>query len=377
MKKRKRKQIKPEQAKIKACATIVLLAFCIFGFSAAHILLPDANVSKAERRPLAQMPDFGLAAITGGTFMSDFEKYSLDQFPMRDWFRSMKACSNYHFYRRGDNNGIYIAGGTAVNMEYPLDSSSVKRAAERFRYVYRRYLADTDANVYVSVIPDKNFFTAAENGYLHMDYETLTKLVTSEMDFAFYIDIFDTLTIYDYYKTDIHWRQENITDTADRLAKAMGARITGDYRKVDLGVSFYGVYYGQAALPMKADRLCIMENNALRSCTVYDFESGGYIPVYDESKLESDDFYDIFLSGSKSLLVIENPCADTKKELIMFRDSFGSSLAPLLVSGYSKITLIDIRYISLDVLDRFVEFRGQDVLFIYSTSVLNNSITIK
>ncbi len=36
------------------------------------------------------------------------------------------------------------------------------------------------------------------------------------------------------------------------------------------------------------------------------------------------------------------------------------------------------RYIDIfDTLDRFIDFESQDVLFIYSASVLNNSIMLK
>ena len=157
----------------------------------------------------------------------------------------------------------------------------------------------------------------------------------------------------------------------------MGLALDGSYSKITADEPFYGVYCGQAALPMEPDTLCYLESDTLAKCTVYDFESDSYIPVYEKSKLLSDDPYEMFLSGSKSLLVIENPNAETDSELIIFRDSFGSSLAPLLASGYKKITLIDIRYISPSLLDRYVEFDTQDVLFIYSTSVLNNSSTIK
>ena len=98
--------------------------------------------------------------------------------------------------------------------------------------------------------------------------------------------------------------------------------------------------------------------------------------VYDMEKAEGNDLYEMFLSGPRSLLVIDNPSADTDKELIIFRDSFGSSIAPLFIEAYSKITLVDIRYISPAYLGRFIEFDGQDVLFLYSTLVLNNSDTI-
>ena len=85
----------------------------------------------------------------------------------------------------------------------------------------------------------------------------------------------------------------------------------------------------------------------------------------------------MYLSGPQSLLRIENPNAATDRELILFRDSFGSSLAPLLVSDYKTVTLVDIRYLSSQMLSRYLEFKGQDVLFLYSTSVLNSGTTLK
>ena len=49
----------------------------------------------------------------------------------------------------------------------------------------------------------------------------------------------------------------------------------------------------------------------------------------------------------------------------MFRDSFCSSLAPLLLDGYKKITVIDLRYIGSPLLKGLVEFKdNQDVLII-------------
>lgn len=366
-----------KQTKIKAYAATTVLALFLFGFAAAHIFLPDGDISSAERRPLAQFPAVNAKSIANGKFMNDFEKYTLDQFPLRDSFRTMKAFSNNILYHRSDNNGIYIVDGSAVKLEYPLHYDSLDRAAQRFQYVYEKYLKGTRSSVYFSIIPDKNYFAAQKNGYLRMDYDSLINRMKSRMNFARYIDIFDTLSLLDYYQTDAHWRQECIADTAQALADAMGAELTDRFTKTPAGTPFYGVYCGQSALPMEPDKLYYLESGILDRCTVYDFETDRFIPVYDKEKLLSNDPYEIFLSGPKSLLTIDNPEADTQKELILFRDSFASSLAPLLISGYSKITLIDIRYISPDLLDRFVTFKNQDVLFLYSTSVLNNSSTIK
>jgi hypothetical protein len=68
-------------------------------------------------------------------------------------------------------------------------------------------------------------------------------------------------------------------------------------------------------------------------------------------------------------------------KILLFRDSFGSSLAPLLLECYEKITLIDTRYVGYELLEQFVDFSDDDteidVLFIYSTEVINNSLLLK
>ena len=128
---------------------------------------------------------------------------------------------------------------------------------------------------------------------------------------------------------------------------------------------------------MDADTMYLLRSELLDRCGVYNHETGKTAAVYDMEKLDSADLYDVYLSGSAALLTIENPAAVSDRELIIFRDSFGSSLAPLLVSDYRTVTLVDLRYISADLLGQFVDFHGQDVLFLYSTLVLNDSSTLK
>lgn len=89
---------------------------------------------------------------------------------------------------------------------------------------------------------------------------------------------------------------------------------------------FYGVYCGQSALPLAPDTLRYLTSETLLGCTVYDYETDSTGPVYDLPALEGEDPYSVFLSGSKSLLTITNPSADTDRELVIFRDSFASAL---------------------------------------------------
>ena len=116
----------------------------------------------------------------------------------------------------------------------------------------------------------------------------------------------------------------------------------------------------------------------LDACTVWDYETDSQRGLYDLDAAQAGTAYDLFLSGSRPLLRVESPLSATERELIVFRDSFGSSLIPLLAESYRTVTVVDIRYLASDLLERFVTFHGsEDVLFLYSTMVLHNSKTMK
>lgn len=121
----------------------------------------------------------------------------------------------------------------------------------------------------------------------------------------------------------------------------------------------------------------VLTNDTLKRCKVYNDETKEYSSIYNLNKINSLDKYDVYLSGATPMLTLENPDYNGTKELIVFRDSYGSSLIPLLVTGYSKITVVDTRYISPKLLNQYIEFKDQDVLFMYSTLIINNSTTLK
>ena len=356
-----------------------LMALLWLGLTAFAWLKPADEFSEAERRKLDQLPAITAKSILGGSFMTNFEDYTLDQFPLRDSFRGLKSRFHYSVLHQQDNNGIYMADGYAAKLEYPLREASVERALEVFGSIYETYLKDSGCTVVASVVPDKGCYLAPEHGYLSIDYARLSEMMEEGMPYAGFVNLYDTLTIADYYRTDTHWRQEKLLPAATALCNALGipAPEESDYTPVAAGRDFYGVYYGQAALPMEPDTLFTMESDLLDRCTAYQPIAGETSPVYAYDKLSGRDMYDVFLSGAVPVITIENPNAGTERELVIFRDSFGSAIAPLLVHGYKTVTLVDIRYISSGQLGEYVDFAGKDVLFLYSTLVLNSSNTLK
>jgi hypothetical protein len=109
----------------------------------------------------------------------------------------------------------------------------------------------------------------------------------------------------------------------------------------------------------------------LVNCSVYDYETNQTTGIYDREKFNGKDGYDVFLGGTKALLRIDNPNAETERELVVFRDSFGSSLIPLLVQGYKSIYVVDIRYIVPDAIPHYIDMEGKETLFLYSALILN------
>lgn len=371
------KQTAKRSVSLKNKTVTCVMTFFFLGLSLLTWSKRADSESESERRRLAQFPEISMENILSGEFMKAFEEYTMDQFPFRDELRTLKAVWTFSVFGQKDNAGMYVADGHVGKLEYPLQEKAVDRATDRFRYIYDTYMSDTDVKLYCSVIPDKNYFLAEQNGYLSMDYDAFYELVKEKTDYMEYIDIAHLLTVEDYYKTDIHWRQEKLIGVAEKIASGMGVTLTGEYEIKTLDKPFYGVYYGQAALPLEAEEIKYLSNEMLEQCVVYDFQNEKNVKVYDMDKAYGRDPYEMFLSGGLSLIEIKNPKASTDKELVMFRDSFGSSLAPLLVEGYATITLVDIRYIHPDMLDRYIEFENQDVLFLYSVPVLNHGEAIK
>lgn len=387
---------------------IVICSFMVFLAGMIVILAvdPDQTVSRSERRRLAEKPELTWENVADKSFMDDTEKYLLDHFPFRDGLRRIKAYFAYDVLQQKENNDIYVVLDHAAKLEYPLNESSVKRFAVKMTGLWQQYFPEQD--VWYAIVPDKNYFLAKQSGYPSIDYEHMIKLLSQELaanaDFA-YIDIISDLDIDDYYHTDTHWRQERILDVAHHLADAMGVGGSLNFSKgEDTGFTehkipdFYGVYYGQAALPMEPDTIVYLTDEMTETAAVWSLEenmlggedagkvrlpdeAGAVLkPVYQLDKLDdgkSLDKYDVFVGGASSLQVIKSPDAVTDKRLVIFRDSYTSSLVPLLLGAYSEITLIDLRYIDSARIGEYVDFDGADILFLYNTAIVNHAEMLK
>lgn len=337
----------------------------------ANIFTKDKTVSLSERRKLATFPEITIDNLLNGNVNSSLEKYTVDQMVLRDNFRSIKAIWNMNIFKQKDNNGLFVKDNAIYKMEYPLNENNVSKSFDKINKVYGKYLENM--NVYYTIIPDKNYYLENDD-HLKLDYNKVVQIAESKLDNNMkYIDISKSLDLSDYYKTDLHWKQEKLIDVVNVIENNMGLNQTqiNDYVLNNEG-DFYGTYYSQLGLNILPDTMYTLRNDITESSTTYNYEKNSYGKVYDNKVLV--DKYDMYLSGATALISIQNPNAENTKELLLFRDSFGSSIAPLLIQNYSKITLVDLRYISETLLDKYIDFNNQDVLFMYSTLILNQNV---
>jgi len=364
--------------------TLLVLSVFVLGMTAAFFVCPKQAYSAAERRRLSKMPEFSAESILDGSYTAGLETYLLDHFPLRETLRGVKAGFAGTVLMQKENNGIYIVDGHASKLEYPLNEAGVERTAETVLSLKARYFPEN--RVFYTVIPDKNYFLAEKNGYPHMDYQKMLALLETKLENEIrYIDIIPALTVDDYYKSDAHWKQECIGDVAALFCAGMGcgtANFDLDAYQQNQIEPFYGVYRGQAALPFPAEEIVYLTNEITENATVYDAESDSIKQVYQTNLLSEEkslDAYDIYLGGARAVLTIQNPLFQGKEEkrLILFRDSFGSSLAPLLIEQYSQIVLVDLRYISAGRIGAYVDFEDADILFAYNTVIWNHGSILR
>ena len=353
---------------------ILTILFCLFIsiFFIFNIISKDIDISYAERRHLNKLPDHSVEAIMNGDFFNDFEKYATDQFVMRNSFRKFKAKFNFSALNMKDYNNLYIKDNYIYKIDYPLNNNQILKFTKKINYILNK--TSNNNHIYLSIIPDKNFYS--QDNYLKIDYNKLIDTVKNNINNKItYIDITKDLSLNNYYYTDIHWKQETLNDVVNTLSENMKFHISNIKSKENIYKPFYGSYYGQLGLSNKTDTIIYKTNYLTKNAKVKDIESN-LTTIYDPNALANIDSYDVFVGGATPIIEIESN-SHTNKELVIFRDSFASSITPLLLGGYDKITLIDLRYIDFLLLNKYITFNNQDILFLYNTTIINNSDILK
>ena len=341
---------------MKKLLIIIFVSFIsLFGFIS---LFNKEEISIYERRKLKAFPKIK----DNNNFFDDLDKYLSDHFIFRQDFREVKGFVNYNLFNISINNKAtikddYLFELTETNYK-SLDNivAKVNDIVEKFNISDYEFIA----------IPLKNHYAGLDNVS-----EEIDEYLGVRMDN--YHSLKDLLSLSDYYHTDIHLKQDRLGSAVSKILELCDVEEKDIEYSFNTYDKFYGSLYAKMAISMKPDTITYLTNDLLDSIKVYSVEDKDLLDVYNVSELESLDPYSIYLNGPKAYLKIVNKNVEDRK-LIIFRDSYTSSIAPLLVPYFSEIELIDLRYYGSDLL----KIDGNTkVLFIYGSEVLNNSFSIK
>ena len=370
--KRRLKIYRERTGKIYFRITCIFLLFMVLavGF---NIFLPDKEYSESENRMLAQFPEFSMANLASGKYMTDMEDYVTDQFFFRDQWIHLKVLEDLTLGKR-ESNGVYI-GKKGYLMQIPennIDMDSVKNNLNGIREFAQRH---EDVNTVMSLVPNAAYILeqlTPANAPVRDQSQDIALAEDTVGDVLTYVDLTDTMSSHRdeaiYYKTDHHWTSLGARYAFDTLYSALGiSEPTQDYTIYPVSHTFSGTLASKSGYDRSKDTIDLyVPQDVGTECVVNYVEEGEKTAsMYVSGALDQKDQYEVFFGGNHSRIDITTP-ADENKNLLIFKDSYANCFIPFLQPYFRSIIVIDPRYYYDDV-DRLITDNSiTDVLFLYN-----------
>ena len=219
--------------KIKDIVVTIIFLFTVISLFLINVIKEDTDISVAERRKLATMPELTTKSLFDGTYFKKFDSYVTDQFVERDAFRKIKI--DIELSTKGEYNNLYLYDDYIIEEIFPLNSNSINNLTSKINYIKDTYLND-NSNIYYTIIPDKNYFV--NKGNLKLDYNKLQDMMKSNLTNLNYINIFDKLTKEHNSEEDF-----KVTENIEEKMDLEGILSTLKYEDAICIVLFYGSGY--------------------------------------------------------------------------------------------------------------------------------------
>ena len=339
--------------------------FCLFlgGLLVWHVILPDRDKSETENRTLAQLPEFTWNGLKDGSYTKAIETYFADQFPLRDGWTGLKARTE-QLAGKSEFNGVYLCDDTLISKVEPPDPQQVEK---NLSYL-DRLAGKTDAQVLLGLIPSaaevwKDQLPAGAGSWDQTDL-----LAESDVDFLTALSAHSDEPI--YYRTDHHWTTLGAFYGANALLETLGRKPLdrAEFSPETVSDSFCGTLYSQSGIHwLQPDSIEFWASEEGISVTSWREGKPRAAGLYDRSYLEVKDQYSAFLGGNQPLCVIRNENAPAGSgKLLLLRDSYADSMAPLLAQRFEEVHLVDLRYYRAPVAQYAAENGIDQIAAVYS-----------
>ena len=353
---------------------VVILALGLLLLAGLYALLwPQGDFSASERRLRAAAP--AAPSLSAWKTDREVEQYISDRIPFRQALvgadAAVQACTG-----RRTRLAAWPVGNSLVEPPVSGQESAVKRRLDRFGA-----LADgAGASWYLLVPPTHgSLLTDRMNPLMRSLYrgeESLTAVLEANPHFISLAADFAASPDTVYYRTDHHWTLEGAYLAYARFCAAAGreALPLSAFRRQSFP-GFLGTTASRSGFLWRpADTLDCAEPAGDVTLTVDDDETVYHTLLFPD-QASGWDGYAVYLNGNHGRVEILNPSAPAGT-LLVFRDSYGSCLLPLLSASYSRVVAVDARYWSGTFSDVLAAEGADDVLFCYSLDSLANDTSL-
>ncbi len=381
--KRINKKERQREIRIVRLIISIFVIFIVLGLGLEHILIKDKKYSERENRSLAQKPELSIENIVDGSFMADTESYVADQFPFRDRWITLKTISEQALGKK-ESNGVYkgkkkylmedIAVPEPDNLSANIDA--INKLAKSNEVNTYMVLAPNAANTLSEYLP-KLAPVANQN-------EQMNEMSGRLCDDIKWIDIRDTLSGHTdeqlYYYTDHHWTTLGAYYAFQQVKEKMNLEgDTVEYESTSVCNDFVGTLASKSGfVPKMQDtiEIYVPTNSKVQYVVAYVEEQIKTTSVYDTSKLENNDKYEVFFGGNHPEIKI-NTTSQSDNVLMVIKDSYANCFIPFLIPYYKEIIIIDPRYYYGNISDKITSEGVTDVLLLYNANTFfeDNSIS--
>lgn len=345
---------------------LILSGMSVFGFAAG-----DERYSEKENRYLAIKPELDSGNLLNGKYQEDYEMYLADKTIFRNKWIELKTYIKLASLKK-DVNGVYFGKDNYLIERQDTDKFETENADKNCKYLeefVNNYKINTDISI--MLVPNtseilkkklpKYAYNFNETRYINDIYKEIGEDNT--------VDVNEILKAhkdeYLYYKTDHHWTTLGAYYAFTEYADKTGINIEKYTTKL-VTDKFYGTMSSKANLEIEADKVYIYEPDKEEEVSVrYNNSTELKDSLYEMSALDKKDKYSIFLGGNNPLVQITTNAENDRKVLVI-KDSFAHCFIPFMISGFSKIDVVDLRYYNESIRKMIEEGGYTDILVLYN-----------
>ena len=230
-----------------------------------------------------------------------------------------------------------------------------------------------NVNVYSMVLPTSSSF------YLPENYQNLAQSEKADFDKidaalsnVLSVDAYSSLLYHKdepiYSRTDHHWQPLGAYYAAEKFALTAGGPFAdlSHYETITLPGYMGTLYMYTQSATLLNNPEDFVYYKPKTNVTVTQYDTHFQNPVaanllLDPAPMPNSGYYMVF--GSDERIVHVNTECKNGRTLVIFKDSYGNALLPMLTSSFENIYLCDIRYFELNAVDFIKEVGATDLLF--------------